>query len=224
MRIAKWVCPTKFAYARRWVRGEKLVILDIGCGNNSPTTTKHWFPGCYYAGADIQQYNNTQDDDASTDAFYLLGIDGSGYEQIPEESYDFIIMHHVVEHMNDPLPILATLCRKLKPGGVLWIAFPSLLSLSFPPASGTLNFSDDPTHVRVPEIREIANVLLENEVRVVHAGRSRSFWRELIGALILPFALARKAITGKMSSKGLWYILGFEDHVLGRRVGSNRLS
>jgi hypothetical protein len=39
----------------------------------------------------------------------------------------------------------------------------------------------------------------------------------MIGAVILPWALLRKMITGKLSSKGLWYILGFEDHVFGQR-------
>jgi len=54
-------CPMKF----RFVRGKLAPgarILDIGCGNNSPTVTKKWFPGCHYAGADIQRYNNSDAD------------------------------------------------------------------------------------------------------------------------------------------------------------------
>ena len=220
MRIAMRVCPTKFLYVRRRLSGSKLRILDIGCGNNSPSTTKHWFPGCHYSGADIEQYNNNADDLAAMDAFYLLGTDGSGYSSIPDSSYDFIILHHVVEHMPVPAPILTTICTKLKPGGYIWIAFPSLRSLSLPSAEGTLQFCDDPTHVNVPDIREISNILLANGVRVVHAGRSRAFLREMIGVVILPWALFRRMITGKLSSKGLWYILGFEDHVFGQRKPS----
>jgi 2-polyprenyl-3-methyl-5-hydroxy-6-metoxy-1,4-benzoquinol methylase len=214
------VCPTKFLYVRRRISGQSLRILDIGCGNNSPTTTKHWFPGCHYSGADIDQYNNNADDLAAMDAFYLLGTDGSGYSAIPDSSYDFIILHHVVEHMPEPAPILATICTKLKPGGYIWIAFPSIRSLSLPSAEGTLQFCDDPTHVYVPDIRDISNILLTNGVRVVHAGRSRAVLREIIGVAILPWALLRKMITGKLSSKGLWYILGFEDHVFGQRKPS----
>jgi hypothetical protein len=119
--------------------------------------------------------------------------------------------------MSDPSPILEKICTKLKPGGVIWIAFPSLKSLSLPSAEGSLNFSDDPTHVRVPDIREISNVLLSNGVRVLHAGRTRDFIRGAIGAVVLPYALAKRAVTGKMSGKGLWYLLGFEDHVFGQR-------
>jgi len=217
MRIAMHVCPTKFLYARRRLSSPALRILDIGCGNNSPSTTKHWFPGCHYSGADIEQYNNDDKDIGVIDDFYLLGTDGSGYSAIPDSSYDFIILHHVVEHMMTPAPILAAICSKLKPGGYIWIAFPSLRSLSLPPAQGTLQFCDDPTHIYVPDVREISNLLLANGVKVLHAGRSRDFVRTLIGAAILPWALLKRLMTGRLSGKGLWYILGFEDHVFGQR-------
>jgi len=216
------VCPTKFLYARRRLSGSGLRIpglriLDIGCGNNSPSTTKHWFPGCHYSGADIERYNNKDEDIAAIDDFYLLGIDGSGYDAIPDSSYDFVILHHVVEHMADPAPALAAVSTKLKPGGCIWVAFPSLRSLSLPPADGSLQFCDDPTHVHVPHIREVSNVLLANGVKVLHAGRSKDFIRTMLGVAILPWALLRRLITGRLPSKGLWYILGFEDHVFGQR-------
>lgn len=154
------------------------------------------------------------------DTFYLLDSGGENYSSIPDSSFDFIVLHHVVEHMTTPAPILATICSKLKPGGYIWIAFPSLRSLSLPSAEGTLQFCDDPTHVYIPDIREISNVLLANGVNVLHSGRSRSFVREMIGAMVLPWALLRKMITGRLSGKGLWYILGFEDHVFGQRKPS----
>ena len=131
------VCPTKFLYVRRRLSGTSLRILDIGCGNNSPSTTKHWFTGCHYSGADIQDYNNNEADMSAMDAFYLVGTDGSGYSAIPDGSFDLVILHHVVEHMSDPGSILPTICSKLKPGGYIWIAFPSLRSLSLPSGEGT---------------------------------------------------------------------------------------
>ncbi len=217
MRIAMHVCPTKFLAARRILIDKAPRILDIGCGNNSPSTTKRWFPGCYYAGADIAQYNNTEGDLEAMDVFYPLGVDGSGYDEMPDRSFDFIILHHVVEHMPDPAPILQKLCSKLKAGGVMWIAFPSVRSLSLPSAEGTLQFCDDPTHVYLPDKREIANILMASGIRVIHAGRSKDPARWVIGFFVLPFAFLRRALTGRLASKGLWYILGFEDHVLGRR-------
>ena len=215
-------CPMKFQYVRHRLSSPSLRILDIGCGNNSPSVTKRWFPGCHYAGADIQRYNLSGEDDAAMDAFYLLGVDGSGYEAIPDGSFDFVILNHVLEHTAEPGPIVATLCTKLKPGGYIWIAFPSLRSLGLPSSvDETLQFCDDPTHVFVPDVREVANVLLANGVKVLHAGRSREgFFTTLGDGFKLLKRLLKKIMTGKFSGRGLWYLLGFEDHVLGQRRAS----
>ncbi len=161
--------------------------------------------GCHYTGADIQRYNMSGEDDAAMDAFYLLGADGSGYAAIPDGSYDFVILNHVLEHMTEPAPVLAALCAKLKPGGYIWIAFPSLRSLSLPSSEDeTLQFCDDPTHVYLPDVREVANILLANGVKVVHAGRSREgFLTTLADVTKLLKRYLRKMMTGKFSGRGI---------------------
>jgi len=211
-------CPVKFRYIRHRLTTPAPRILDIGCGNGSPSLTNKWFPACHYAGADIQQYNLGDADLAAMDRFFPIGVDGSGYEAIPDASYDLVILNHVIEHMPNPVPIVAKLCGKLKPGGYFWIAFPSLRSLSLPHSiDETLNFCDDPTHVYLPEVREIANVLLANGVSIVHAGRSREgFPTSLADCFKLVKRQLIRALTGKFSGRGLWYVLGFEDHVLGK--------
>ena len=212
-------CPMKFQYVRRRFSSASIRVLDIGCGNNSPSITKRWFPGCHYTGADIQRYNLNGKDDAAMDEFYLLGVDGTGYDAIPDASYDLVILNHVIEHMTAPAPILTTLCRKLKPGGYIWIAFPSLRSLRLPSSEDeTLQFCDDPTHVWLPDVREVANILLANGVKVLHAGPSREDWLTTIAdGFKLVKRLLRKMLTGRLSGRGMWYLLGFEDHVLGQR-------
>src|SRR6201996_9363820 len=123
-----------------------------------------------------------------------LILTGVATPRFPDSSFDFIVLHHVVEHMVAPAPILEVICSKLKPGGYIWIAFPSLRSLSLPSAERTLQFCDDPTHVHVPDIREVSNILLANGVKVLHAGRSRDLVRALIGAAILPWAFLKRAV------------------------------
>ena len=212
-------CPMKFQYVRDRFESTSIRILDIGCGNNSPSVTKRWFPGCHYSGADIQRYNLNGNDDAAMDAFYLLGADGTGYNAIPDTAFDLVILNHVLEHMTEPAPILAALCTKLKPGGYIWIAFPSLRSLSLPSSDDeTLQFCDDPTHVRLPDIREVANILLANRVKVIHAGPSREgLLTSFADSFKLLKRLLRKVVTGRFSGRGVWYLLRFEDHVLGQR-------
>lgn len=207
----------------RFVRGRLDLtfprILDIGCGNGSPTVTKRWFPGCHYAGADIQRYKLSDADVRAMDEFFELGPDGSGYDAIPEASYDFVILNHVVEHMREPAPIVAALCKKLRPGGYIWIAFPSERSLTLPHSEDeTLNFYDDPTHIYLPKLGEISDILLANGVGVLDAGRSREgFWTSIADVVKLGKRKVRKVLTGKFSGRGMWYVLGFEDHVFGRR-------
>jgi len=209
----------KFRMVRRKLSAPAPRILDIGCGNGSPTVTKRWFPSCHYAGADIPQSKLSDAEVAAMDAFFPVGTDGSGYDAIPDSSYDFVILNHVVEHMRDPKPIVARLCDKLKPGGLIWIAFPSLRSLSLPHSEDeTLQFSNDPTHVYVPDVREMANILLANGVTILHAGRSHEgFWTTLADLVKFCKRCGKKLFTGKFSGRGMWYLLGFEDHVFGQR-------
>ena len=212
-------CPMKFRSARGKLLMLSPHILDIGCGNGSPSLTKKWFPGCRYAGADIQRYNQSDADVAAMDEFYQLGADGSGYDAIPEASYDFLILNHVIEHMSEPAPIVAKLCAKLKPGGYIWIAFPSQRSLTLPHSvDETLNFYDDPTHVYLPKVEEVAEVLRANGVTVIDAGRSREgFWTTVGDVVKFLKRWIKKLVTGKFSGRGMWYLMGFEDHVFGQR-------
>ena len=212
-------CPMKFKFVRNRLSGQPPRILDVGCGNHSPSLTKRWFPGCHYSGADIQRYNNSDEDLAAMDTFYEVGVDGSGYDAIPNDSFDFVLLNHVIEHMTLPEPIVASLCAKIKPGGFIWIAFPSLRSLSLPSSvDETLNFCDDSTHVYLPSVREVANWLLANGVRIAHAGRSREDWFTTITDVVkLGKRIGKKALTGRFSGRGMWYILGFEDHVFGQK-------
>lgn len=54
-----------------------------------------------------------------------------GTDPIPWESFDVIIMSHVVEHVTDPGRILREVMQKLSPGGVLYVAVPDIESLQF---------------------------------------------------------------------------------------------
>jgi SAM-dependent methyltransferase len=196
-------------------------ILDVGCGNHSPAITKHYLPRCTYTGVDIiPDYNLDDRDRQCMDGFMLVGADGSGYDRIPDNAFDAIIVNDSVEHMANPLPVIATLCRKLRRGGHIYLAFPALKSLALPSGRGsghTLHFCDDATHVWIPDIRAVAQTLLDQGVKVLYAGESRNTLRYLIGAALYPLVLLRKVFTGHLHAQGLWHFYGMEDAVIGRR-------
>lgn len=50
--------------------------------------------------------------------------DGEVLSSIPDNSIDFVIACHVLEHTQDPLSALQTWLSKIRPGGVLFLAIP----------------------------------------------------------------------------------------------------
>lgn len=191
-------------------------ILDVGCGNGSPSVFKNWYPKAIYDGLDIEEYNLSEKDKSLINRFYLVAP-GQSYLGIVDEKYDLIVMNHVVEHMKDAHDRIVELCSFLNPGGIIYLAFPSLETLSFPSAIGTLNFCDDPTHVYMPCVREITNVLLKNNIKVVYAGRKRDWLRSIIGIPIFCINIFKKLISKKSSAYGLWSLYKFEASVIGFR-------
>lgn len=209
--VKRLIPAPKFHYVLK-LRGrdKALDFLDIGCGNHSPSLTKTFFPQATYSGVDIQDYNIDDEDRRQMDHFYLVNADGSGYDQIPDGSFDVVIANHVFEHMRNPLQLLPILCRKLRNGGLFYAAFPSEQSLGLPSAVGTLNFCDDTTHVFLPSVREMANALMAENFRIIHGGYPRCTLRYLIS---FPCALAenlRYLFTGRRTARGVWPYYGFE--------------
>lgn len=50
--------------------------------------------------------------------------DGERLTTVPDESQDFIIANHFLEHCEDPIGAIESHLRKLKPGGILFYAVP----------------------------------------------------------------------------------------------------
>lgn len=197
---------------------DSCILLDIGCGNNSPSITTATFPEIEYWGLDKEEYN-LSDKDVEILADKFIKIDLSLQtsllkEKLPYDYYDFIIMGHIVEHLDNGLEIIDILCSKLKTGGGIYIEFPSAKSLSLPSAPGTLNFCDDNTHVRVYTIQEIANVLLKNRFKIIKAGTRRS----LINLFIFPIHIVIKLLQRKPYAVALWDVFGFAEFVYAEKI------
>jgi SAM-dependent methyltransferase len=194
---------------------EKFALLDVGCGNHSPSRTKKWFPQCSYFGVDREFYNIDDADMQAIQELFVLDLDCTALTEIPDEFFDVILMSHVIEHLRSGLKVLKVLVsRKLKPGGVVYIEFPSVRSLSLPSMQGTLNFCDDRTHVRLYDVKEVANVLLDSGLKVVRAGRRRCLDRILTAPIMVVYAVARKT---PLRGGWFWDLLGFADFVLGEK-------
>jgi SAM-dependent methyltransferase len=92
-------------------------MLDVGCGNGSTLRTfSTLYPGWRLAGFDL--HNRFEPAVRS-----IPGVDGfySGTLAAVERRFDLISMVYVVEHLTEPLDVLTSLGRLLKPGGVLLV-------------------------------------------------------------------------------------------------------
>ncbi len=213
----------KFIYLRKFIKdkgniNEKIKVLDVGCGNRSPSITTSLFPFIEYFGLDKQEYNLTNEDKKilenrffNIDLENLFELDNL----LPDNYFDFIIMNHVIEHTVNGLDILEILAKKLKVGGGIYIEFPGVRSLSFPSMTGTLNFCDDPTHVRLYDIREIANVLINSGFKIVKGGTRRNF----LGIILIPLiAIYQLLKFNKIMGGTFWDLLGFAEYIYAIKI------
>lgn len=81
--------------------------IDIGCGNDSIAQYTYCFPQVSH----IRSW-----DWPDGDAQFMNGI--------PDESFDFIVSSHCLEHLHNPYEAMTNWCRILKPHGHMVIVVP----------------------------------------------------------------------------------------------------
>lgn len=124
MRI---LATPKFLFLNKFINSyseDKIKLLDVGCGNKSPSITVSLFPKVEYFGLDKQEYNLTNEDKKILEnKYFLVDLDNLSEldNALPNNYFDFIIMSHVIEHTRKGTEILEILSKKLKVGGGIYI-------------------------------------------------------------------------------------------------------
>jgi predicted TPR repeat methyltransferase len=216
MDLRQLVLPYSLRTLKRKVsRTDEVRILDIGCGPDMPGIAARAFPRRVYHGIDIAKPN--PETLRHIDEFFPLDLTSSDFAEIKDGFYDAILMSHVIEHIMNGEKVIAALAPKLKPQGAMFVEFPSVRSLGLPSGTGTLQFCDDDTHVRVYEISEVANAMLRAGLTVVKAGTRRDWVRFALAPAAIPLQIRTLIATGHLHARGLWDILGFASFVLAIR-------
>lgn len=216
--------PVRFKQFHKKYHNRSFTLLDVGCGNHSATLFGRFFPKCAYHGLDKQQYNNDTKDIALMKRFFQIDLSSSDLGQIPNSAFDLINMAHVIEHLLNGIDVISQLCAKVKPGGNIYIEYPGPRSLSLPSAEGTLNFCDDTTHVRLYNIVDICNVLLQNGFVIKKAGTLYDPYRILLSPIRVLQNLIRLGLGKKIKAQGLWYVFGFCDYVYAEKKPTHVLT
>ena len=209
--------PFRFNYFYPKFKKQSLTILDVGCGNQSPTVTKKYFPQCIYHGVDRANYNNNDQDKSLMDAYFELDLETSALDELSDNFYDLIVLSHVIEHIDNGLDVVERLSKKLKSGGYIYIEYPSLKSLQLPTAQGTLHFCDDDTHKRLYHMMDIANQLMANGCRIIVAKTRRSKIRILLSPIGFLFNIFYFLLKRKIHSLLMWDICGFSEFIIAKK-------
>lgn len=206
---------SKIAFMKKSFGGRPFKLLDVGAGNHSASKIKNVFPDCEYHGVDLQRdYNNDADDFKLMSGFYEMDLTLLDMQSIPDDYFDGIWMVHVIEHLHNGDEVIKHLLPKLKSGGYLYIEYPGSKSTTLPSMYGTLNFKDDPTHVRVYSVRELTRLFDQSDCRVLRGGTRRNFWF----MLAMPFRIIFTVLRGKkLQGNIFWDLLGFAEYVWVRK-------
>ena len=202
---------TKFIFLKRSFGNKPFRLLDIGAGNHSATKAKRVFPLCEYHGVDMERdYNNDEEDFKLMTAFYEMDLTRLEFSSIPDNYFDGIWMVHVIEHLYNGDEVIKKLLQKLKPGGYMYIEYPGARSTKLPSMYGSLNFKDDPTHVRVYSVKELSGLFENNNCRIRSSGTRRNPWF----IMAMPFRILGSIFSGKkLQGNIFWDILGFAEYL-----------
>jgi 2-polyprenyl-3-methyl-5-hydroxy-6-metoxy-1,4-benzoquinol methylase len=118
-------------------------ILDIGCGRGLFLSLMKR-GGWEVAGTEFNEETASYASRA-----YDLEVKGGDATEwgFPDESFDVITIHHVLEHTRNPEETLAACRRLLKKGGLLVVAVPNLSSLQAAVGKGVWFHLDIPYHL-----------------------------------------------------------------------------
>jgi ubiquinone/menaquinone biosynthesis C-methylase UbiE len=205
------ITPHKFRFLPNEFKSQKFSLLDVGAGSHSATKTKSIYPQCEYHGIDISKnYENDEADFKAMSGFYEMDLTALDFSSIPDQYFDVIIMSHIIEHLHNGDKVIEGLLKKLKVGGYIYIEYPAERSTRLPSMKRTLNFYDDPTHVRIYSVPEIKGILEKHACKVLK-GQTRRYWPYIA---LLPLTLVSETIKyGFVPGGVFWDIAGFAEYL-----------
>jgi len=103
---------------RAGVRGGRL--LEVGVGDGSFLAAAR-AAGFEVEGCDLSAPLAEQAAARAGVAVHCVALD-----ELPAAAYDVVCMHHVLEHVRDPIALLRQVAARLRPGGTLHLAVPNI--------------------------------------------------------------------------------------------------
>jgi SAM-dependent methyltransferase len=121
----------------------------------------------------------------------------------PDASVEVITCMHLIEHLQNLTPLLREIARLLKPGGRVYFETPHPKTLELPRLRETrlpftMNFYDDPTHVRIVAMETLAQAVQTAGLSVARTGTSRNWLFAAAHPLFALLPPSRKRYTAQV--------------------------
>ena len=200
------------AFIARLPKGAR--VLDVGCGNHSPTRFIALNPYLQYIGIDIAEYNLDANDHKAAEELYFC--EPKYFARRIKEfgpTFDAVVSSHNLEHTDAPMDVVDAMCSCLNRDGTLYLSFPAETSILFPKRKGCLNFYDDPTHRYLPNFEHVCSAIERSGCSVMlRVRRHRPIALFLLGAVLEPWSILLNR-----SLPGTWAFWGFETILIAQR-------
>jgi SAM-dependent methyltransferase len=175
-KVALKLIKPKFFYTSRFLLGNAN-CLDIGLDNNSYLEFKLLFPNTRYVGVDFKDVKESL---KIGDKFLKLNLENQSLlKHFERESFDLIIVNHVIEHISNGEILLADLIKLLRKDGILYMEFPNIKT-TYIRSFKQYQFHDDLTHKRFYDLLILANIALENNCKIISSGPVSTFLKTLL--------------------------------------------
>ncbi|MFH0766045.1 MAG: class I SAM-dependent methyltransferase [Calditrichota bacterium] len=195
-------------------------VLELGCGSGSNLVLLNQInPHLELHGVDLRDGGGLPE----YIRFHKMDLDADPSLPYPDESFDLILLTHVLEHLRNPLSLAREINRILKCGGYLYVEAPNWVSLFIPSFSfqrrqhGPFNFFDDPTHLKPWSKHGIYSFISQYAgLQVVRVGTVRNWARLPLDPLIIILALLirrRGWLVTSISNLTGWCVYG-----VGRKI------
>jgi SAM-dependent methyltransferase len=153
--------------------------------------------------------------------YVILNLDQKGLP-FDNESFDYIMLSHLIEHVSDWKALLQECNRVLKREGTIYIETPSKHTLNLPSKKHfvekgfpctTINFFDDDTHVEPVDLQQVSTFGNELGFITLEGGYCKSIYLENI---LLSYG--HKHNDQEVCQYGLWSKLLFSTYIVLQKI------